>query len=126
MNQYGYNPYNTYGNYMPPYMRTNPIPTAPAPNTGINWVLGIENAKSFYVEPGKSAILMDSEKEMFYIKTVDLNGMGSIKAYTFTEAVEPPKETAPAFDPTQFVTKTELATVLESLRQKAPENKALI
>ena len=126
------NPYG-YNSYMPTYMRTQGLggmsypPTfpmqQPASTNGINWVLGLENAKSFYVEPGRSAILMDSERSVFYIKTVDPNGMGSIKAYEFSELVEEPKNAAPAPAPqqdlSQYVTRTELEAMLAELRPKS-------
>jgi hypothetical protein len=82
-----YQPYPAYGygSYMPSYMR-NPMMqfvSPSSPTNGIEWAMGIENAKSIVVEPGKSKIIMDSEQPKFYIKTVDMNGMGSIKAFTF-------------------------------------------
>ena len=129
--QFGYG----YGTYMPSYMRTqgmgmptmNPMaaPTmnpmgVSSPALGINWVLGLENAKSFYVEAGKSAILMDSERPVFYIKTVDPSGMGSIKAYEFSEISAEPKNMAPPqqVDLSQYVTREELETLLADLRPK--------
>ncbi len=49
-------------------------PTNPQDNS-INWVQGEAGAKSYPVAPGQSAMLMDSENEVFYIKTVDASGM---------------------------------------------------
>lgn len=127
------NLYNQPFGYMPQYMRNNvpmPMQSSYAPNNGITWVLGIENAKSQYVDPGKSAILMDSEEPKFYIKTVDMNGMGSIKAYTFKE-VEPTTQpqvqptAAPQVDMSQYVTKEELKEMLDKLTIPAA-NKSLI
>ena len=66
---------------------------------------------------------MDSERSVFYIKTVDPNGMGSIKAYEFSELVEEPKNAAPAPTPqqdlSQYVTRTELEAMLAELRPKS-------
>ena len=130
-----------YNTYMPTYMRNQPTympQTQPytynTGTSGINWVLGVENAKSFYVEPGKSVILMDSERPVFYIKSVDFNGMGSIKAYEFTETSTEPKvaepvAATPAIDLSKYVTKDELAALIEELRTKHSEEvrtKALI
>lgn len=119
-----YQPYPTYGygSYMPSYMR-NPMmqPISPSsPTNGIEWAMGIENAKSVVVEPGKSKIIMDSEQPKFYIKTVDMNGMGSIKAFTFQEDVAPqatPAATAPSIDMGKYVTKDELQTILTAFKE---------
>lgn len=119
--------YNQPFGYMPQYMRNN-VPMPMQSSNGITWVLGIENAKSQYVEPGKSAILMDSEEPKFYIKTVDMNGMGSIKAYSFKEidtTVPQPQTAAPQVDMSQYVTKEELKEMLDKLTIPAA-NKSLI
>ena len=42
--------------------------------TGINWVQGRAGANSFYVAPGQSALLMDSEDSVLYVKSVDMTG----------------------------------------------------
>lgn len=39
------------------------------------WVQGEAGAKSFLVAPGQSLILMDSESEVFYIKSTDASGV---------------------------------------------------
>lgn len=43
--------------------------------SGINWVQGEAGARSFWVAPNDSALLMDSEKDCFYIKSVDASGV---------------------------------------------------
>lgn len=43
-------------------------------STGINWVQGRAGANGFYVAPGQSAILMDSEDSVLYVKSVDMTG----------------------------------------------------
>ena len=43
-------------------------------STGINWVQGRAGANGFYVEPGRSALLMDSEDSVLYVKSVDMTG----------------------------------------------------
>ena len=134
-NMGGYQPYLTYGygSYMPSYMR-NPMmqPAVPNPNpssptNGIEWAMGIENAKSVIVEPGKSKIIMDSEQPKFYIKTVDMNGMGSIKAFTFQEDVAPqatPAAAAPSIDMGKYVTKDELQTILTAFKESVVASQA--
>lgn len=53
--------------------------------SGILWVQGETGAKSYLVAPGNSVLLMDSEKQRFYLKTADAAGMPSMKVYEYTE-----------------------------------------
>ena len=85
-------------------------PQQPAPN-GIIWVQGLAGAKSFLLAPGQSALLMDSEAPVFYIKSADQSGMPSMQIYDYkkreTEQAAPAQ--APAgVDMTQYVTWAEL------------------
>lgn len=57
-------------------------------NTGIQWVQGIEGAKSYQVQPGTSIILMDSESQTFFIKSANAAGMTELHAYAFKEIYE--------------------------------------
>lgn len=58
-------------------------------NNGINWVQGIEAAKSFMVAPNKSVLLMDSESQCFYIKTTDASGMPlPLRVFDYTERTQ--------------------------------------
>ncbi len=57
-------------------------------NTGIQWVQGIEGAKSYQVQPGTSAILMDSESPTFFIKSANAAGMPELHSYAFQEVHE--------------------------------------
>ena len=43
-------------------------------STGMNWVQGRAGANSFFVAPGQSALLMDSEESVLYVKSVDMTG----------------------------------------------------
>lgn len=79
-----------YNNYIPQFY--NPMYMAPTPqmppqaaqmpqngvvtsNNGITWVQGEAAAKSHPVASGQSALLMDSEESVFYIKSMDQSGM---------------------------------------------------
>lgn len=44
-------------------------------STSITWVQGEAGAKAHPLAPGSNALLMDSESEVFYIKSVDGSGM---------------------------------------------------
>lgn len=42
------------------------------PQNGVVWVQGVEGAKAYPVASGSSVMLMDSEENVFYIKTTVL------------------------------------------------------
>ena len=55
-------------------------------NSGITWVQGEAAAKSFPVGAGQSALLMDSEESVFYIKSTDQSGMPQpLRIFDYTE-----------------------------------------
>jgi hypothetical protein len=55
-------------------------------NNGITWVQGEAAAKSFPVGAGQSALLMDSEESVFYIKSTDQSGMPQpLRIFDYTE-----------------------------------------
>lgn len=60
------------------------------------YVTGIEQAKSFFLPPNKSAILMDNSKAFFYYKETNLMGQFIMKTFEFHEVSEP--------KPPQYVT----------------------
>ena len=66
--------------------------------TGLNWVQGEAGAKSWFVTPGSTVLLMDSEAMRFYLKTADANGLPSMRTFEYTEvgAVKPTEATQPA------------------------------
>ena len=43
--------------------------------SSINWVQGEAGARSVPVPPGQKALLMDSETNVFYVKSSDTSGM---------------------------------------------------
>lgn len=58
-------------------------------NQNICFVRGIEAARSYFVSPGQKIILMDSEKDCFYIKAVDPSGFPyPLRIFDYTERVE--------------------------------------
>lgn len=92
-----------YNNYFPQYypnqvpmmqaQQQMPIgqPTMPqnaqaTSGNGITWVQGEAAAKSFPVGAGQSALLMDSEESVFYIKSTDQSGMPQpLRIFDYTE-----------------------------------------
>ena len=80
---YNYNyPWNNYMNQ--PYAQPQPqIQT-----NGINWVQGEAGAKSYAIASGQSVLLMDSENNVFYIKSSDVSGMPmQLRIFDFKERI---------------------------------------
>lgn len=51
------------------------VPPPQPTSNGILWVQGEEGAKAYMVAAGSSAMLMDSDANVFYIKSVDESGV---------------------------------------------------
>lgn len=106
---YGYQPYYQ-PLYQQPYqpmqqpfpMQPNAQVQTPTAQTGsaINWVQGEEGAKAWMVQAGQSALLMDSEKPSFYIKSTEQSGMPMpLRIFDYTErtaATTTPTQSPPA------------------------------
>ena len=100
----------------------NQLRSAPAPGGGLNWVQGETGAKSWFVTPGSSVLLMDSEEQRFYIKSADPTGMPSLRTFEYTEVGAKPTPTAaPSPD---YVTRAEFEQFVRSMMEKkeVPEN----
>ena len=54
-------------------------------NNNINWVQGAEGAKAYPVGANNSVLLMDSENQVFYIKTADQAGVPSLRVFDYVE-----------------------------------------
>ena len=103
----------------PTYM--NPIPTngTHMPNNGIQWVQGVEAAKSYLVGAGQSVLLMDSENSCFYIKSTDQSGMPlPLRIFDYTERATQPANNAisPQMDMSAYVTHDELQRFADELK----------
>ena len=102
-NYYGYNPY---------YQQNN---------GGLIWIQGEAAAKSWYVQPGTTAALWDSESQTIYLKSADASGMPTMKVldYTIRDAQKPQEG---VLEPkAEYVTKTDLEAVygrIEDLREE--------
>lgn len=110
-----------YNNYFPvgyqPMAYQNPAPQI-APTSSIIWVQGEAGAKAYPVAAGNSMILMDSESEVFYLKTTDISGMPQpLRTFTYKEVVGgSEKPAAKEIDMSKYITKEELETHLERLK----------
>ena len=67
----------------PQYPVQNPMPMQqPRQDTnGLNWVQGEAGAKSWYITPGSTVLLMDSENQRFYLKSADMNGVPAMRTF---------------------------------------------
>lgn len=98
LNQLRNNPMQMQGQSYPVQM---PMQARPDPS-GLNWVQGEAGAKSWFVAPGATVLLMDSENQRFYLKSADMNGMPAMKTYEYVEVgAQKPVEAQPVAD---FVT----------------------
>lgn len=89
-------------------------PAQPSSN-GLIWVQGEAGAKSYLVANGSSVLLMDSEKQTFYIKSADAAGMPSMRTFDYTERNASVKPYSSAQDAPEYVTREELNTLTKRL-----------
>ena len=69
-------------------------PQVPQQN-GFNWVQGEAAAKSWPVPPNSTVLLMDSEEQKFYLKTVDASGMPHpLRIFSFKEITGEKKDSS--------------------------------
>ena len=71
---------------------------------GLNWVQGEAGAKSWYITPGSTVLLMDSENPRFYVKSADMNGMPAMRTFEYSEVGVPTQKTQEVQQPVKFVT----------------------
>lgn len=70
------------------YATQFPVGGQQQPQNSIIWVQGEAGAKSFLVAPGQSVLLMDSESNIFYIKSSDASGMPMpLRTFDYKERV---------------------------------------
>ncbi|WP_303798481.1 hypothetical protein [Ruminococcus flavefaciens] len=109
-------PYNSFmPNSYNPYVQQYQQMLQPQPqqqqNNGLTWVQGIEGAKSHFVSPGQSALLMDSESNSFFIKTADASGMPlPLRVFDYKERTAqqaPQQPTVAVTDTSGYITREE-------------------
>ena len=103
-----------YSGYAPQMM----LPQMPnEPQTNITWVQGESAVAAHLVGAGKSDLLMDSERPVFYIKSTDVSGMPQpLRIFDYKERI-----TKPAATEGDYVTRKELEAMLAELKKE--ENK---
>lgn len=132
--------YPYYGNpYMPP-MQDNlaqlrqqqmqaipPMPQNSLPQSGVQWVSGEQEARSWMVAPNAAVALWDSTAPTVYLKQADASGKPTLKVYDLVErlASAPDAQKAPA---AEYVTRKEFdalaALVSEMKGKKRKEEKS--
>lgn len=126
-----YNSYfpQTYTNTPYAYGATaTPVTTSTQSNFGqnsasfINWVQGKAGAKSVNVPAGQTVLLMDSETNIFYVKSSDMSGFPlPLRIFTYEEVTDAQDSTDRA--PSTYVTKEELDEQLKQFEAKLKEAK---
>lgn len=115
---YGYNPsaqgYNPVQFNYPNYQSYQTNTT-----NGFNWVQGKSGAQAFQVMPGQKALLLDSEKDVFYIKSVDINGTPSpLRTFEYKEVFSEDSSVAQVGqENTQYITKKEFEERLSVIEE---------
>ena len=96
-----------------------PMPMNRPDSTGLNWVQGEAGAKSWFVNPGSTVLLMDSENQRFYLKSADMTGVPAMRTFEYTEVgAQKPQEQPQA---PQFVTMEEFTEFRNEVMNKLSE-----
>lgn len=117
-----YNPYQI--NYQMPQTATNTLPayqqvggyTPPPRAQGITWVAGEEAARTYPIPYNSTAMLMDSDSPVLYVKSVD--HMGRITEFEIYDLINrtPKKEAS-----NDFVKKADLDKMLSEMNKRFDE-----
>lgn len=85
----------------PMAMQPQMVPQPQPASNGILWVQGEEGAKAYMVAAGNSVMLMDSDANVFYIKSADESGVPRpLRIFDYTERTAAQKTPAqPAQQP---------------------------
>ena len=105
-----------------------PLPAQPMPmqplrqdQSGLIWVQGEAGAKSWFVTPGATVLLMDSEGMRFYLKSADLNGVPAMRTFEYNEVgAQKPQEVQ---QEAHFVTVEEFTEFKNEVMNKLSEPK---
>ena len=104
-----------------------PMPQNPLPQSGVQWVSGEQEARSWMVAPNAAVALWDSTAPTVYLKQADASGKPTLKVYDLVErlASAPDTQKAPA---AEYVTRKEFdalaALVSEMKGKKRKEEKS--
>lgn len=98
LNQLRSNPMQMQGqSFQQPFQAPPQFPMQPPrqDQNGLIWVQGEAGAKSWFVAPGATVLLMDSENPRFYMKSADMNGVPAMRTFEYSEVGTPKPQEAP-------------------------------
>lgn len=115
---YGYSTTPINGSYtINPSLPTMNQANTPKHQTIFDYVLGEQAAKSYLLAPGNSAILMDSEQSIFYIKTVDPSGIPSpLRKFRYVEEVDQPQSEEVKTPTTDYISRSEFENFKDEMQ----------
>ena len=107
-----------------PIMQYQPPAQQQAPASPL-WVQGEAGAKAYPVAANNSVLLMDSERNVFYIKSADASGMPMLRTFDYVErsAAQNPPVQAAQMHGGDFVTRSEfdaLRRQIDAMTQPIP------
>ena len=102
------------------YPVQNPMPMQqPRQDTnGLIWVQGEAGAKSWYIAPGSTVLLMDSEAQRFYLKSADMNGVPAMRTFEYTEVGIQPQKPQEVPQTANFVSVEEFNSFRDEVMKK--------
>lgn len=111
-----------------PYqMQTNSAPTQPT--NDMIWVLNESEATSYPVAPNNSVVLWDKNNPTIYVKSVNAQGVPSMRILDFTERVQNIQENAPKSHECtcgdKFATKEEIDKIKANIEDLEAKYKTL-
>ena len=116
-------PYSYGASAAPAQTWTTPAPTQTQAGA-ISWVQGEAGARSVPVQPGQKALLMDSETNVFYVKSCDASGMPlPLRIFEYKEVGKVATSAEDASAQSAYVTHEELEKALAELKQTPKEEK---
>ena len=92
-------------------------------NNPIIWIQGIEAAKAYQTAPNSTVVLFDSDEQVIYIKSADMQGRPSMRILDYTIRSEQPKtaQNALSGNNTQVPTREDISALqsqIDSLKQQ--------
>lgn len=105
LNQLRSNPMQMGQNFQQQPISAQPMPMQQPrqDSNGLIWVQGEAGAKSWYITPGSTVLLMDSENQRFYLKSADMNGVPAMRTFEYTEVGAQQQKPQEAPKPVNFV-----------------------
>lgn len=110
--------------YQPSFGYSMPEPRQPI-NQPINWVSGEAGAKSWIMGKGETVLLMDSESQVFYLKSTDQTGMPMpLRVFDYKERATEAPQNAIMTAGAEYVTRQEYDELKELVNALRKEREA--